>query len=120
MAPQQKRSNRRNNRRCPSVFENLQRLAAEITGGIPGNRSSIVWPKAQGCFVPHCVRRENRKLFVPPSVLPPSYCQHLNHEMTHTPRERKELSVLKRSGFGLDAEDVAVENALQILRGGMK
>lgn len=103
----------RNDRRIPSVAENLQRLAAEITGGVPGDRASVVWPKANGNGIPNFIGRENRKPIKLPKVLPPTRCHYLQDEMTSRISERKEVNISEQPRLGSDLENKASKNSVK-------
>lgn len=99
------------NRPRPSVLESIKRIAAEITGGVPGDRSSIVWPKANRNGVPPTVRRKHRKPFILPPEPLPSWCQNLKYEIASGPRKRKKSNVTKEAMGNLEC--VAVKNAIE-------
>jgi len=106
------------NRRRPSVLENIERIAAEIVGGVPGDRSSIVWPKANRNAVPDLIRRQHRKPFIPPPILPPSWCQNLKYEIASGPRKREKLGAMKGAIGSTHLEYITVEDAVELLAAG--
>ena len=107
---------KRVNRRLPSVLENLDRIAANIVGGVPGYRSSIVWPKPFRDGFPLNVGVKTRKHFVFPSPLPPSYCQNLEDQETGRPRKRKKSRTMKRPAR---RTDIKLKAAKVTIKGGI-
>jgi hypothetical protein len=101
------------NRRLPTVLENIERIAAEITGGVPGDRASIVWPKANRNGVKPRARRQHRKPFITPQRLPPSRYEGLQYYVSGGPGKGEERRLVKHSGTRPYVKLVAVKDSVK-------